>query len=556
MKRWFFRWVLVLSLSAFALNSTSAQRQKPLVSTAGSDVLLYAEPSGATPTIHIQTNASATPFDARLLGSNLPAWLNPTSFADGTFRARTAASGVGVLRMPGGSWSNTYDWLACENGAAPCDWASRPTDFINFLRATGAQGMWTVSINGTSKEAAALVAFFNAAITDTTPIGLDVRGRDWKTAGDWAQLRSNHGNAAPYPIKLWDVGNEVYGGLLGNSPNCTVPWGWEDVWTCDGAEYVNGIGVGANRHEGYLEFRAAMRAVDSTILVGAVGVPTANSWSNWGNEVLAAAGNVMDFYVIHQYAYDTPPSTYTEALAQPEMVWNSIRADLDDAFTANAGGRNIPVAVNEYNLITVQDNDTGRMMTRAFNLLFMADTLGQIAQNGFVMANQWDLANGAAANGTDYGLMKDSTYGYARSPQYYAYPLWARFGAQRLPVTTTVSAAATLSVYAGRVDTDTLSLLAINKTDQTLTATIETDGGLTFTGGLADVARAASLVTTTVTFNGVSSPANDLSDAPSQPVGGPASPLVYFFPPYSVTLLRLDTSAVPPSRVYLPLVLK
>ena len=64
--------------------------------------------------IRVQADAAAMPFDPRLLGANLPTWVNRNEFKDATFRARTAASGVTVLRMPGGSWSNEYGWLSCE----------------------------------------------------------------------------------------------------------------------------------------------------------------------------------------------------------------------------------------------------------------------------------------------------------------------------------------------------------------------------------------------------------------------------------------------------------
>jgi hypothetical protein len=54
--------------------------------------------------------------------------------------------------------------------------------------------MYTINMNGTAQEAAALVAFFNGAVDDDTVIGVDVRGRDWGTVGDWATLRSQNGN--------------------------------------------------------------------------------------------------------------------------------------------------------------------------------------------------------------------------------------------------------------------------------------------------------------------------------------------------------------------------
>ena len=501
-------------------------------------------PSAAAATISFNINDAPTAIDGRILGTNLPAWLGTSRTENSTFIGRTLAAAPTIIRIPGGSWSNWYDWSNCEqNNVCPWDWGVlKPTDFINFIKATGSEAMYIINQNGTSKEAAALVAFFNGSTSDNTTIGVDVRGRDWGKVRDWAQLRSDNGNPNPLNVKYWEIGNEIYGGAAGNGTDC-LDWGWEDVWTCDGTEYVNGIGSGANRKEGYLEFRDAMRAVDPTILVGAVGIPYGNdpnfwvNYNNWGNEVIAAAGSVMDFYSIHQYAFFDPPATYQEALADPQTTWSAIMADLETSFDQHAAGRRVPIAVTEYNLFSVQDKDTGQLMTRAVNMLFMADTIGQMMEHGFAMANQWDLANGAAGNGTDYGLLNADSY--ARSPQYYVFPLWERFGAEMLPVTSSYDAATTLSVYAGKVDAGTVSVLAINKTGSGIAATIQIDGAASLASGTADVVQAASLDSQTVTFNGISNPSDDLSNAPPTTLTNLSNPLSYTFAPYSITLLRI-----------------
>ncbi len=155
--------------------------------------------------------------------------------------------------------------------------------------------MWTASFSGTAEEAAAAVAFFNGDVDDDRVIGVDEEGRDWQTVGEWARLRAAGGHPDPARIELWEVGNEVYGAKPAAGPDC-APFGWEDVWTCDGTQYIEGDDV----HDGYLEFRDAMLAVDPDIEVGAVGLPDGESWGNWGDEVIAGAGDLLDFYVIHQ----------------------------------------------------------------------------------------------------------------------------------------------------------------------------------------------------------------------------------------------------------------
>ncbi len=519
------------------------------------------------PTIIIDATAAGTAINPRLRGSNLPAWLGASRLEDPTFINRTKAAGITLIRLPGGSWSNWYPWLECEQNT--CDsWIATPTDFINFLQATGAEGMYTVNQNRTAKEAAALVAFFNGDVNDDRALGVDVQGTDWGKVSDWAQLRTDHGNPDPINIKYFEVGNEIYGGKPGLGTDCTFQWGWEEhVWTCDGTEYVNGIGSGSNRKEGFKEFQAMMQWVDPTIEVGAVGVSEQSSWSNWGNEVITAAGDVMEFYVTHEYAYDSPPSSMSDALAVPQGTWSAIRQDFDTAVETHSPGSCPSLAVTEYNMFSFDSGDSGQWMTRNVNMLFIADTIGQIMANEFDMATQWDLANGTAYNGTDYGLMDAGSF--ARAPQYYAFPLWSKFGDTMLPLNNPLSAADQLSVYAGRVDADTISVLAINKTGSSIDADIQINGFSNISGGTADIAQGEDLGTQTVTYNGNSNPNDDLSNAPSASIGASANPLTYSFPQYSITLLLLDvtgpTSAINSivplgivldKFVYLPAVLK
>ena len=96
------------------------------------------EPSDAVAAT-IRDDRPGRPIDRRLFGTNLPAWVGPETMADETFRAAAVDSGATVVRMPGGSWSNSYDWLACEQGGDGCfwPWAARPADFAEFISATG-----------------------------------------------------------------------------------------------------------------------------------------------------------------------------------------------------------------------------------------------------------------------------------------------------------------------------------------------------------------------------------------------------------------------------------
>ena len=379
------------------------------------------------------------PFDRRLLGTNLPAWVGPAQLADPGFVAATKASGATVIRMPGGSWSDGYDWLACENHTAECigRGAARPQDYAGFLAATGANGMWTVNVNDTAQSAAALVAYFNGAVDDTRPIGTDRHGVDWQTVGTWAQLRAVHGHREPVGVQLWEVGNEVFGAKSSAEGAC-ASFGWEDAWTCDGQLYVEGDAD----HDGFLAIRAAMRAVDPSIAVGAVGSQDQTSWSRWGEKVLGGTAGQLDFYVLHQYGFGKSPSTGS-ALASPTAAWSKDMPATD-----------VPIAVTEYNLVSSIDADDDASMTKAVNALYIAESIGEMAAHGVSLANQWNLINGAASNGADYGMLDAAS---RAAPQYAALALWSRFGTTMVPVD--VGQAPRLAAYASTEDTSTIVLL-------------------------------------------------------------------------------------------------
>lgn len=484
--------------------------------------------------IVIKTSSPSKPFDARLLGTNAPAWLGAQRFQDPDFQAKTLALGTTVVRVPGGSWSNGYDWLACENEEPTCNFigSARPTDFLEFLRDTGTAGMWTLSINGTAQEAAALVAFFNGEINDTTKIGVDRNGRDWLTVGTWAKLRSDNGNPKPFPIKLWEVGNEVYGSTPAAGGNECADFGWEDGWTCDGTEYVSGD----DQHDGYLAVRAAMVDVDPSILVGAVGVEQQSAWSDWGNEVIRDTGSRLDFYIIHHYGFGGEPRA-DEVLDIPQEAWPSIMADVDAAFEEAGASRTVPVAVTEYNLVAFQDGDGQRLMTQARNALYIADSIGQMASNGVAMANHWNLANGRPANGTDYGLIDADTG--VRSPQYYAFALWAGFGNELLEVSAAGSEQSDLRTYVGRSADGTITVLAINVTDSNQQRSIRVEGLTGTTTAVADAVTATAIDATEVAYNGSTDPSLDLAQPAGQQVAVTSGSFDYSFPAWSITRLRI-----------------
>lgn len=462
-------------------------------------------------TIRLDAGSTGTPIDPRLFGTNAPAWVGPDHLADPAFRARVKELGTTVVRMPGGSWSSSYDWLGCERGDADTcywTWAAKPSDYLDFLAGTGVAGMWTVSFNGTAQEAAALVAFFNGEVGSTQVIGVDRNGRDWGTVGRWAQLRADHGHPDPQPIRLWEVGNEVYGAKSGADGNCQS-YGWEDVWTCDGNHYVNGD----DKHDGFLKFREEMRAVDPDIEVGAVGIGGDQSaYGDFGNDVIEGTAGALDFYVVHDYGFGDGASN-DDVVSRPVDAWPETMAGVDGALAAADPGRAVPVAVTEYNLFAFADGDDDQLTNKSVAALYLADTLGQLAQQGVSMANHWNLWNGPAGNGSDYGMIDVNTLG--RHPQFDAMALWTRFGGELLPVGAGFDAKTQLSVYAGRRADGAITLLVINKTDAAIDADLDISGLPGAASVSADVVAADGPDATSMIVNGDDDPTAPFADKPA-----------------------------------------
>ncbi|MCS6995284.1 MAG: hypothetical protein N2117_04830 [Anaerolineales bacterium] len=500
----------------------------------------------------VQAKDQGQAFSPFVLGSNLPNWLSKEQFESEQFRKRVAASGLTLLRIPGGSFSDEYGWLSCElgedvPGALPCthNWVRRPTDFINFFRGVEAYGrriepMFIVNVNATAQEAAAVVAFFNAKVDDPTIIGVDRNGFDWKTAGHWAALRAQNGNPEPLNIRFWDIGNEIYGGKFGK-PGCRSG-GWETTWTCMGDEYI----LGTAQNDGVAQLRAAMLKVDPNILVGAVGGGDAVSSSTWSRAVLESYDRNYDYFVVHAYPsyylLGNPRSEEDSILSMPQQYWPTVFAGIEKAMQAYAPGANLPVVMNEYELVPPWGKvDTRNYMNKHIDALFLTDSLGLMISRGVDMAAQWAVMNGKSDDyGNEFGLMRADGTNY-RQPKYYIFPLWARFGNTLLPLQSTANPASELSAYAGRLEDGTLTLLVINKNRAETIATITFQGIQSITGGLADTLTAPSLDSTSVTFNGNPDPADDLSDAPSSPIpAANGNVLEYTFAPISITLLRIQ----------------
>lgn len=176
------------------------------------------------------------------------------------------------IRWPGGNVAQDYRWLwgvgprdervtwtnlSWKNEQEPSDFGT--DEFVMFARAVGAEPSITVNVEGrgaTASEAAAWVEYCNGPATSK-----------------YGAMRAANGHPAPFAVKYWEVGNEIWG------------------------DWVRGHSDAATYARNYNRYAQAMRAVDPSIKLIAVG----DNNMNWNRTVLREAGRNVDYLAIHHY---------------------------------------------------------------------------------------------------------------------------------------------------------------------------------------------------------------------------------------------------------------
>ena len=343
------------------------------------------------------------------------------------------AAGVDMLRYPGGSYGDAYNW---QNNTVEGGYVAPGTDFDQFMgtaQAIGAQPILIANYGtGTPQEAAAWVQYANV------------------TKG--------------YGVKYWEIGNEQYGdGIYGAN------WEANNYADKSPAQYATEL----------LQFASAMKAVDPSIKIGAVltlpgnwpdSVVASGASGDWNQQVLSIAGSAIDFAIVHFY----PPSSLGASVVNaPDQLGGELaqlRQEIDQY--AGAHGPGIQVAMTE--------TDGNNFMDTQPGALYGADTYLSSLENGVFTVDYWDLRNGATAistapdGATDYGdegvLSSGGCVGSTCEPpmstpfpSYYAISMLSKLG---LPGDTMVNAGTDqqlVTVHAVRNANGDLSVMLINK---------------------------------------------------------------------------------------------
>jgi len=526
-----------------------------------------------TVSVSVSAGTTVRTVDERVFGLNAVMW-DPNAGSTQTISLLQEA-GTRAIRVPGGSLSDEYHWRTNTNLANTFTWASGFNKFADLITGISAQAFVTVNYGtGTPEEAAAWVAYANAATSSTVAIGTDSKSYNWQNAGTWAALRAasalatddgmnflRRGRSAGYALKYWEIGNENYG-----------------TWETDEQSSKNDGYVYATRAKDYI---AKMKAVDPTIKIGVVVVPSETDYANghtshpatnprtsvayngWTPVVLTtlkSLGVTPDFIIYHRYeqapAADQPGNPESDAnLLQKAKTWPDDATVLRRQLTDYLGtsGANVEILVTENNSVYAKP---GKQTTSLVNALYHADSVGQLMQTEINSLLWWDLRNSQDSgnnnssslygwrNYGDYGILSTPSTGgstsyYDTYPTYYAMKLLAKFARHGDTVVAATSNNSLLTVFAAKSGGN-LNLLVINK-DPATTLT----GSIALTGYAPPAA--ANVYSYGKTQDDAARTGSGSADIASTTMAISGATFSTTFAPYSLTVISLDPAATPPA---------
>jgi len=308
--------------------------------------------------------------------------------------------GMSIARFPGGSGSLFYNW---KDSIGPTD--QRPRfhygldEFLKTCEEIGCEAVYTLPyVTGSPEDAADLVEYLNARNDSSNPRG----------GKDWAAARARNGHPEPYNVKYFELGNEV---------NFGAP-----AMNISGADPITYA-------KDYREYKRKMKAVDSSIMLGAV---TVNSgWSKglspWNDALFKDAGDSIDFLIDHTYA-----GSYADDKSEnvdPDTIFSTVFSELEKIevnyrklaahFEKVTGRKHIPIAITEYNVGVNQKKPVPLRHSLGASLVNAG--LIQIylnPDNNILMANYWQFVN------SYWGMIKNNDFmkereGYVKRPNYY-----------------------------------------------------------------------------------------------------------------------------------------
>jgi alpha-N-arabinofuranosidase len=446
--------------------------------------------------------------------------LMPGDAVDGVRRdvfEKVKALRPAFLRWPGGNVAQDYHWgwgigprderpvwtnLSWANEIEPSDFGT--DEYVRFCRSLGAEPTLVVNVEGrgaTAEEAAAWVDYVNGPSTSTG-----------------GTRRAALGHPAPFGVRFWELGNEIWG------------------------DWVRGHSDAETYARNYLRYQAAMKAVDPSIELIAVG----DNDMDWNRTVLKLAGPQIDYLAIHHYYGLREMQDDARNLMARPLFYERFYRQVGALLRELVPGRKIKLAINEWNTsLPVPRQHSMESALYAARLMNVFERSGELVQ----MTAVSDLVNGWSG-----GVIQASRHAVFVTPTYLAIKLYNdHLGAERVAADVTGPTFDTsregrgipyLDAVASRSsDGRQVYVKAVNTSPrQPLRTTITVTGVPVQPRGTIKRLTAASLQAANSFANpeAVRVTAADVTAGPSFTVDLPA---------HSVSVITLAVGSVPPRRI-------
>jgi alpha-N-arabinofuranosidase len=325
--------------------------------------------------------------------------LIPNDAVDGVRRdvfEKVKALSPAFLRWPGGNVAQDYRWpwgtgprdervtwanLSWKNEPEPSDFGT--DEYIRFARSLRAEPTITVNVEGRgadAEEAAAWVEYCNGPATSK-----------------YGAMRAGNGHPAPYNVRFWEIGNEIWG------------------------NWVRGHSNAETYARNYNRYVRAMRAVDPSLKFIAVG----DNDMNWNRTVLRLAGVSIDYLAIHHYyGRNDLAGDALNLMARP-LFYEKFYDQVEGLIRELVPGRQIKLAINEWGLdLPVERQYSMEAALYGARLMNVFERQGDLVEMSAVS----DLVNGWPG-----GIIQANRHAVFVTPIYQVVKLYnERLGAERL----------------------------------------------------------------------------------------------------------------------------
>ncbi|MBI4428327.1 MAG: discoidin domain-containing protein [Ignavibacteriales bacterium] len=284
--------------------------------------------------------------------------------ADRDAIAKIKASGVTLLKYPGGNDADHYIWNSPSNYATEMD----TDEYIALCREVRTEPFITINFNEPARLAADWVHYCNIV--------------------------------RKYDVKLWEVGDEQWG-----------------TW-------AKGHSTPEDYAKKYVEFVKAMKAVDPTIKV-ATNLAVGSYGENWNERVLRAADGYFDMFTFTFFPIsrgkENDDTLFASVLSYRKM-YSELRNTVERVLGNEKTGKMLFVNVG-YNSV---NHSPGPFTLSLANALWTADMIGTMAELRTDIGCFWALHNQYPPGGGDFGYLSSDGTNTPRV-SYYVFPLFAKY---------------------------------------------------------------------------------------------------------------------------------